>query len=126
MSLLELTVVILVLLSLITIVYVGARAWKRGSDRSMCILHIRQVQQGVRGYSHMNSFDPGDTVAGLKDEIIGAGRFVESTPNCPGGGSYQFDGGEDLIPEIGDLYMSCTLGAEGAPEDHNPQNTADW
>ncbi len=34
MTLLELTVVILVLLSLIGILFIGARAWKRGSDRT--------------------------------------------------------------------------------------------
>ena len=39
MTLLELTVVILVLLSLITILFVGARAWKRGSDRSANIMN---------------------------------------------------------------------------------------
>ena len=38
MTLIELTVVILVLLSLISILFVGARAWKRGSDRAGCII----------------------------------------------------------------------------------------
>lgn len=38
MTLLELTVVIMVLLSLISILFIGARAWKRGSDRTGCIL----------------------------------------------------------------------------------------
>ena len=41
MTLLELTVIILVLLSLITILFVGAKAWKRGSDRAACILQHR-------------------------------------------------------------------------------------
>ena len=40
MTLLELTVVILVLLSLISILFVGARAWKKGSDRSANIMNI--------------------------------------------------------------------------------------
>jgi type II secretory pathway pseudopilin PulG len=50
MTLLELTVVILVLLSLITILFIGAQAWKRGSDRAICIINIQNVQKGVRGY----------------------------------------------------------------------------
>ena len=49
MTLLELTVVILVLLSLISILFIGARAWKKGSDRAGCIMNIRNVQQAVRG-----------------------------------------------------------------------------
>ena len=48
MTLLELTVVILVLLSLISILFIGARAWKKGADRAGCILNIRNVQQAVR------------------------------------------------------------------------------
>ena len=60
MTLLELTVVILVLLSLISILFIGARAWKRGSDRAASILQIRNVQQAVRSYSNMNGKNPGD------------------------------------------------------------------
>ena len=54
MTLLELTVVILVLLSLISILFIGARAWKKGSDRAANILNIRNVQQAVRGHGNMN------------------------------------------------------------------------
>ena len=54
MTLIELTVVILVLLSLISILFVGARAWKKGSDRAGCIMNIRNVQQGVRSFQNIN------------------------------------------------------------------------
>ena len=53
MTLLELTVVILVLLSLISILFIGARAWKKGSDRAGCIMNIRNVQQGMRSFQNM-------------------------------------------------------------------------
>jgi len=53
MTLLELTVVILVLLSLITILFIGARAWKKGSDRSANIMNIRNCQQAMRGEQNM-------------------------------------------------------------------------
>jgi prepilin-type N-terminal cleavage/methylation domain-containing protein len=53
MTLLELTVVILVLLSLISILFVGARAWKKGSDRAANIMNIRNCNQAVRGYQNM-------------------------------------------------------------------------
>ena len=65
MTLLELTVVILVLLSLISILFIGARAWKKGSDRSANILNIRNVQQAVRGHANMNGIVQTDgTVTG--------------------------------------------------------------
>ncbi len=53
MTLLELTVVILVLLSLISILFVGARAWKKSSDRAANIMNIRNVQQAVRAHQNM-------------------------------------------------------------------------
>jgi prepilin-type N-terminal cleavage/methylation domain-containing protein len=61
MTLLELTVVILVLLSLISILFVGARAWKKGSDRSANIMNIRNVPAGrARSAKHegLNPTDP--------------------------------------------------------------------
>jgi type II secretory pathway pseudopilin PulG len=60
MTLLELTVVILVLLSLISILFVGARAWKKGSDRSANIMNIRNTQQAMRGHENMNELKATD------------------------------------------------------------------
>ena len=59
MTLLELTVVILVLLSLISILFVGARAWKKGSDRSANIMNIRNTQQAMRGHENMRGLAAG-------------------------------------------------------------------
>jgi len=60
MTLLELTVVILVLLSLISILFVGARAWKKGSDRAANIMNIRNSQQAMRGHQNMRGLNVGD------------------------------------------------------------------
>ena len=49
MTILELTVVILVLLALISILFVGATAWKKGSDRAANLMNIRNCQQAMRG-----------------------------------------------------------------------------
>ncbi len=125
MTLIELTVVILVLLSLISILFVGARAWKRGSDRAGCIMNIRNVQQGMRSFQNMNGHSPGDTVAAAATDIIGGGKFVETTPVCPGSGAYEIGPGGDatLLPIVGTLYMTCSLsGSDG----HAPSNHLDW
>ena len=126
MTLLELTVVILVLLSLITLLFWGARAWKRGSDRAFCILNLTNVQKGVRGYSNLYGFTPGANAPGLQSQVIGLGRFVETTPVCPGGGSYTYgedSGGPNTIPLLGTLYMKCSLADS---EQHLPKVTSDW
>jgi type II secretory pathway pseudopilin PulG len=121
MTLLELTVVILVLLTLISVLFIGANAWKRGSDRTLCIMNLQNVQKGVRSFSNLNGYSAGATVAGLQNQVIGLGRFVEKMPECPGDGTYATGG--DVIPNIGFLYLNCTLAASDL---HQPANPDDW
>ena len=125
MTLLEITVVVLVLMSLITILFFGTRAWKRGSDRALCLIHIQHVQKGVRSYANLYGFDPGGNAPGLQNQVIGLGRFVESTPVCPGGGTYTFGQlyGNDTIPPIGTIYLECSLTVS---DQHVPDNATDW
>lgn len=135
MTLLELTVVILVLLSLISILFIGARAWKKGSDRAASILQIRNVQQAVRSYANMNGKNPGDVVAanagppivlGLRDEIFGAGRFIQNDPTLgshPAGTTVSYTiAAADTVPLVGTLYMTCS-DPEYAPASGT---TSDW
>lgn len=121
MTLLELTVMILVMLTLITILFIGARAWKRGSDRTLCIMQIQNVQKGVRSYTNLYGHSEGDTVLDLQSKVIGLGRFVESVPRCPANGNYNFGG--DTIPMVGTLYMDCDL---ATLQQHEPGNHSDW
>ena len=128
MTLLELTVVILVLLSLISILFIGARAWKKGSDRAASILTIRNVQQAVRSFSNMNGHNPGDTVATLQTDLFGAGKFIENDPTGPGathpagtGVSYVI-ASATTIPVVGTLYMTAS-DPEYAP---TAGTTDDW
>jgi prepilin-type N-terminal cleavage/methylation domain-containing protein len=125
MTLIEMTAVILVLLTLISILFIGAKAWKRGTDRAACILRINKVQKGVRSFANLNGYSAGDMVTNLESQVIGMGCFIETTPKCPGSGTYSFGPtyGNDTIPPIGELYMQCTL----APSlQHVPQTYADW
>lgn len=125
MTLLEMTVVILVLLMLITLLFVGARTWKRGSDRALCVANIQIVQKGLRGYSNLYGFEPGDTVAELKSKIIGIGRFVEVVPACTANGTYNYGqtSGINTIPPIGELYMQCD---RNVIEQHQPNDYSEW
>ena len=125
MTLLELTIVILVLLSLISILFIASRAWKAGADRATCIMHIHNVQKGVRGYSYMYGFEPGETTPGLLGQVIGYGKFVEAAPECNANGTYSYgpDFGEDTIPSVGSLYMQCSLAGS---HKHEPLDYADW
>ena len=125
MTLLELTVVILVLLSLIGILFIGTQGWKRGSDRSLCIMNIRNVQGAVRSFANMNDYVSTENVTGLKGQIIGSGKFVEKAPACPASGVYSYGPtlGENIIPAVGDLYLQCSLATS---DNHIPVDFADW
>jgi competence protein ComGC len=125
MTLLEMTVVILVLMSMITVLFIGAQAWKRGSDRALCIVHIQTVQKGVRSYANLYGFSPGANAPNLQAQVIGLGRFIEVTPTCPGTGSYTYGAayGNDTIPPVGELYMECSLSASF---DHLPPDHSGW
>lgn len=125
MTLLEMTVVILVLLSLIVLLFVGGRAWKRGSDRALCILHMQNVQKALRSYANLYGFVPGGNAPDLHSQLIGLDRFIENPPVCPAGGTYTFGQtyGENTIPPFGSIYMECSL---AVAEQHVPTNSSEW
>lgn len=106
MTLLELTVVILVLLSLISILFVGARAWKKGSDRSTNILNLRNAQQAVRGHANMNP-----DIATIDEAVIygpagdGVGGYLRRPALITGITSYV---GGNAAPAVGTLWLTAT------------------
>ena len=69
----------------------------------------------------MNGHSAGDTVTGALREIVGQGKFVESSPTCPSNGTYSYM--DDDLPLSGSLYMTCSL---AATEKHVPSDFADW
>ena len=127
MTLIELTVIILVMLALIALTFVGVGAWKRGADRANCIVNIRNVQLAVRGYANTNEYDNGENVGAavppvnLENEIFGPDKMLDSQPECPASGIYAFGG--NIVPELGTLYMTCSLATD---ESHEPAEFDAW
>jgi len=122
MTLLELTVVILVLLSLISILFIGARAWKKGSDRAANILNIRNVQQAVRAHSNIRGMNIGDALAST--EIVASGKYLNSVTAPNTDITYAYG---TTIPAIGTLYLTATY-ASGTSTDYAPSTgtTSEW
>ena len=121
MTILETTLVLLVLLSLVSVLFVSTRRWKKGSERTLCVLSQRQVQQAVRGFSNMHGKREGEEVPGLAFLLFGEGKYIEKVPLCPSGGIYSFMGEE--VPMRGDLYMKCSLAEDEA---HLPDEFSGW
>jgi type II secretory pathway pseudopilin PulG len=122
MTLLELTVVILVLLSLISILFIGARAWKKGSDRAANILNIRNVQQAVRAHANVRGLLEGATLA--SSDIVGSGKYLNSVTAPNSDISYAYG---SAVPAIGTLYLTATY-ASGTSTDYAPTagSTSEW
>ena len=127
MTLLELTVVILVLLSLISILFIGARAWKKGSDRAGCILNIRNTQQAVRGYMNMK-----DNTVPATTDIFGDAAYLKS-PLCPADAaktlvtSYTFDANKAIATGTAGGASICLDCVVTTVTDHLPDgNLAQW
>jgi len=135
LTLLELTVVIAVLLSMTSLLYVGARAWKEGSDRATCIVTIRNAQMAVRSYQNVFGFEPGTVPMDPNGNESLAEQLLERefiTPayyercigkmQCPGGGTYSCPD-IDRFPWPGETYMVCSLARK---LNHEPNPDIDW
>ncbi len=115
MTLLELTVVILVLLSLISILFIGARAWKKGSDRAANILNIRNVQQAVRAHANVRGLLEGAALAST--EIVGSGKYLNSVTPPVTGLTYGYLAN---VPAMGTLYLDVTYGTTTPIDEYGP------
>lgn len=122
-TLLELTVIILVLLSIISVSFIGIKAWKRGSDRASCITNIRNMQLALRSHSNMYQLRPGrvDPSGNLVNALVGPDGHLTNPPKCPGRGEYADLG--NFVPQVGTLYMTCSLADS---ENHVPEFYGDW
>ena len=126
MTLIELTVVIAVLLLLIGIMFMGASAWKNGSDRSSCIMNQYRVQVAMRSFANINQLKIGDDTTSLVppvslEQALTDAGFVEDYPTCPSNGIY--DRSSNLIPDVGNLFMTCSL---STTREHVPMDYAGW
>lgn len=114
-TLLEITVVLVVLMSLIAVLFLGASAWKSGSDRSNCLVNIRNVQLAARSYQNMYAVGHGSTFTSTM--IIGTDSYIPQVPVCPAGGTYGFVAS---FPATGTLFMSCSVAT------HEPPSHQGW
>lgn len=108
------TTTTLTMLSATSTLFIGARAWKKGSDRAGCMMNIRNVQQAIRGHAGMNQINEGAPID-WKD-IFGDDGYLPQ-PVCPAGGTYTF---QKTMPKMGQLACTCSHA------DHVPQNHENW
>jgi len=121
MTLLELTVVILVLLSLISILFIGARAWKKGSDRAANILNIRNVQQAVRAHANVRGLAIAATLP--SSDIVGSGKYLNSVTAPNSDITYTYG---SAVPAIGSLYLIAAYAADQVDYEPLASSYSEW
>ncbi len=136
-TLIELAVVVVILLLMITIMFIGGSAWKRGSDRAGCLLNLRNVQVAARSYQNLYGYNYGGrpyAEYGTQDiarHLFEKGYIERNLYDqargvnpCPAGGAYS-TGAADVFPLPGQLYLQCSL---SSTDDHAPEAaaSADW
>lgn len=113
MTILELTVIITVLLGLISIFFMGARAWKRSSDRAANIMNLRNTQQAMRSHENLRTNQRNNTfdVSTLEQYMP-----MPSPPNA----EIEYEPWEEITP-IGVLWLGPNLagdvGSEFGPDE---------
>ena len=119
MTIIEMTVVILVFLSLISILFMGARAWKRGSDRSANIMNLRNTQQAMRGHENLRANQSDHT---FDVDTLELYMRMPTPPN----GEIEYEPWEE-ITTVGVLWLGPNevgdTGGEFGPDD---LSTAHW
>jgi len=100
---------------MLPILFIGARAWKQGSDRAACIISQRNIQQAVRSYQSTHDLAPGAPLD--MKAVISSLPMQTFTMTCPAGGTYEFSA---TIPPTGVLLATCphTDDLGHAPAEH--------
>jgi hypothetical protein len=127
--------VIGVLTALASVTISGANAWKNATDRTTCIINLRNIQQAVRCYQNVNGYNDGSQVKWhdgdrsiprdlYRQGFISGRTYAQilGVRSCAGGGVYGVVN-EERFPKPGELFVRCSLeGSEG----HIPASTVDW
>ena len=118
MTLIEVTLVIAVLLGLISVLFIGVKAYKRGSDRAKCILNVSTLQKAVRSYQNLYELEETDAL--VQGTLVGSGKMMEVAPTCPNKLNAYVWG--TTVPVTGTAYLDC----DDADADHSPTTVAGW
>lgn len=102
-------------------ILIGTQAYKRGADRSKCIMQMASVQKAVRTHQNIIEGVEGGPLIHTTT-LMGPGLYFENVLTCPDStGVYTY---LTIFPAVGTPYVSCSLCA--APTLHVPSSTIGW
>ncbi len=77
-TLIELSVVIAVILTLLSVLFVGATYYKEAADKAACVINLNAIAKAASAYSNIENADATWTVL-----TATGGPLAASTPECP-------------------------------------------
>lgn len=97
-TLIELSVVIAVILTLLSVLFVGAKYYKDEADKAACKISQNAIHKAFDAYANLN-----DDTAPTLDQLE-AGPLGGSLPTCPGDGTIAI-----TAATIGGVESLCTV-----------------
>ncbi|GEM_PF-6762583 len=122
-TLIELTVVIIVMLTLISVLFFLGAGYIKSSNRTVCLTNQSKLQKAMRGYQSLNQLEEASTFqwTSLNDD----GYIADATLiYCPSDKQPYVEAPEGVVPPIGDRVAPC-LDSNYAT-DHTPTELALW
>jgi type II secretory pathway pseudopilin PulG len=106
MTLIEVTVVIVVLLTLIWVFYFSATGYIKASNRSACLANQANLQKAVRGFQNLNSLGEASTFSWSSLDSQG---FITNPSSlyCPTSSAKYLSATEGVIPPLGTRAAPC-------------------
>lgn len=127
MTLIELTVVVTMIISLISSLFFSASFYKEKADKASCIVQMSGIQKALRSYQNFNNLSTGDTIS--KSDLIGPDKALEKELFCPhSNGDYSF---RSEIPAAGLALIFCSdydvkFGSKDPNQAHTPIDSSGW
>ena len=135
MTLIELTVVIIVLLTLISVLFFAGTAYIKASNRTACLTNQATFQKSMRGYATLNQLEAGVSTTVVDWSVLQTEGFIGDyvAMTCPTEKTAYTPG--TLNPATGTQVASCEdptygVGADNATpgdgENHAPKDLSNW
>ncbi|RBP36078.1 prepilin-type N-terminal cleavage/methylation domain-containing protein [Roseimicrobium gellanilyticum] len=104
-TLIEISLVISLLVSLLAVIFFGLDVFRQGSDQATCRMQLASVQKAVRSHANLNNMKFTDPLP--EDSVVfgGGSPLLAVKPECPAGGLYTW---LNAVPAIGVPYGDCT------------------
>ena len=106
MTLIEVTVVMVVLLTLIWVFYFSATAYIKASNRTACLANQANLQKAVRGFQNLNQLPETSTFIW---SALDSNGFITNPSSlyCPTNAAKYLSAADGVIPPLGTRAAPC-------------------